>query len=97
MKRISAWGIGIALFVLFLDWGFIGLQILDHDYEFLPELYLALACCAALVVFGVLRVYALRSEKCPHCGKALLVKAKYCPHCGKEISDNSFLGKKASR
>lgn len=77
------WGLWIgAIAVFFLDWAFMGISLLNGDYEIRTAAYLAAACYVVILAGAV---YRLWSSRCPHCGKALPLRGKYCPHCGKEI------------
>lgn len=71
-----------AIAVFFLDWAFMGISLLNGDYEIRTAVYLAAAC---FVVILAGPVYRLWSSRCPYCGKALPLRGKYCPHCGKEV------------
>lgn len=72
MKRITTCVLIIALIIFIIDWGIIGVKLLDGDYDIIPEAYIGAACKAF-------------ASKCPHCGKMIQSNGKYCPHCGKEI------------
>lgn len=77
------WGLWIgAIAVFFLDWAFMGISLLNGDYEIRTAVYLAAACFVVILAGAV---YRLWSSRCPHCGKALPLRGKYCPHCGKEV------------
>lgn len=71
-----------AIAVFFLDWAFMGISLLNGDYEIRTAVYLAAACFVVILAGSV---YRLWSSRCPYCGKALPLRGKYCPHCGKEV------------
>ena len=84
MKRGSFWLSVISIIVFAIAWGIIGLKILDNDYEFITEAYIAYS---SLVLFFVCLIYVRwNTLRCPHCGKLRLTNGKYCSYCGKEIS-----------
>lgn len=82
MKKIATWVAVIAFIIFGVDWGVIGLKLLDGDYNIQVGAYLGLACLAVMLVCAV---YKASGNKCPHYGKQILLNGKYCPHCGKEI------------
>ena len=82
MKKFAIWGAAIALIVFIIDWGVIGLKLLEGDYDITLGAYLGAACLAILFAYII---YIRFSKKCPHCGKWLQTNGKYCPYCGKEI------------
>ena len=82
MKKTVTWVYVIAFIILLVDWGVIGIKLLDGDYNFVVGAYLALACLAVMLACAY---YKLLCNKCPHCGKQIQLDGKYCPYCGKEI------------
>ena len=83
MKKIAKW-LAVFSFVLFVvDWGIIGLKLLDKNYLIRTEAYIGLI---ALVVFSACILYVKLTNCCPHCGKTSQSFGKYCPHCGKEMN-----------
>lgn len=81
MKKIIIWIFLITLFVFILDWGVMGVKLLNHNYNIMTEAYIGLISWLILIITGIGRIV---TAKCPHCQKVLLIKGKYCPHCGKE-------------
>lgn len=82
-KKIAIWLLVISLIVFVITWGIVGVKILDNNYEFMTEAYIALGSFA---VFWICLVYVRWGKsRCPHCGKVRLSSGKYCSHCGKEI------------
>ena len=41
MKKIATWLAVISIIVFVIVWGIIGLKILDNDYDFITEAYIA--------------------------------------------------------
>ena len=82
MKKVATWVAVIAFIIFVLDWGVIGLKLLDGNYDILGGAYIGLACLIAIIGCAVYKVF---SNKCPYCGKMLHSTGKYCPHCGKSI------------
>lgn len=82
MKRIAKWLAAISIAVLVIDWGIIGLKLLDGNYDITAGAYIA---AISLVVFIICVLYVKFTNRCPHCGKMNQSFGKYCPYCGKEI------------
>lgn len=82
MKKIATWLGVISIITFVITWGIIGLKILDHNYDFITEAYIAYG---ALVVFFICLIYVRSTYRCPHCGRSRIIFGKYCPYCGKEI------------
>ncbi len=78
-KRLAV--ISVAVFVI--DWGVMGLKLLDNDYLITAEVIIGLI---SLAVFWVCIMYIKLTDRCPNCGKTKLSFGKYCPYCGKEIN-----------
>lgn len=82
MKRITTWVLVIALIIFIIDWGIIGVKLLDGNYDIITEAYIGAACFGAMLICAVCKAF---TNKCPHCGKLIQSNGKYCPHCGKEV------------
>lgn len=82
MKRIAKWVTAIALFVLVIDWGVIGLKIFDGDYDIIVGIYIGLVSWL-IAIIGIL--YIRFANRCQNCGRMIQFGGKYCSHCGKEI------------
>ena len=82
MKRITTWVLIIALIIFIIDWGIIGVKLLDGNYDIITEAYIGAACFGVMLISAVYKAFA---SKCPHGGKMIQSNGKYCPHCGKEI------------
>ncbi len=82
MKKIAKWLAAISIAVLVIDWGIIGLKLLDGNYDITAGAYIA---AISLVVFIICVLYVKFTNRCPHCGKMNQSFGKYCPYCGKEI------------
>ena len=83
MKKIMIWLLGISITIFIITWGIIGIKILDNNYEFTTEAYIAYG---SLAVFFICLFYVRFTNKCPHCNRLNQVFGKYCPYCGKEIN-----------
>ena len=81
MKKVIKWLAVISILVFVIVWGIIGLKILDNDYLFTTEAYIALV---SLIFFFICVMYLRITNRCPHCGKMKQPFANYCPHCGRE-------------
>lgn len=82
MKRITTWVLIIALIIFIIDWGIIGVKLLDGNYDIITEAYIGAACFGVMLICAVCKAF---TNKCPHCGKLIQSNGKYCPHCGKEV------------
>lgn len=82
MKKLIPWLYGIAVTIFVIDWGAMGVKLLNGDYEIKAGAYVGLAC---LIVMALCAVYRVCCNRCPHCGKVLLSGGRCCAHCGKEI------------
>ncbi len=74
----------ITIIVLIVDWGVMGVKILDNNYDIMVEAYIGLACI--LIIF-MCALYKIFRNKCPYCSKMQLTNGKYCSFCGKNIGD----------
>lgn len=83
MKKIMLWLFTISFIVFIIDWGVVGLKLLNGDYDILVGAYIGAAC---LVVIFVCAIYKAFSDKCPHCGKLRMSNGEYCSYCGKKIA-----------
>jgi len=83
MKKITKWLAAISIAVFAIDWGFIGLKLLDGNYDITASAYIA---AISLVIFVVCVLYVRFTNRCPHCGKMNQTLGKFCPYCGKEIN-----------
>lgn len=82
MKKIITWFFVIFLFFFVIDWGIMGLKILNGNYDIIIEAYIGLIC---FIGFWVCIAIKLLYNKCPHCGKMRVSNGKYCPYCGKGL------------
>ena len=83
VKRIAKWISIISITVFVIDWGIMGLKLLDNNYLITAEAYIGLI---SLIVCFVCLMYIKITNRCPHCGKTKQSFGKYCPYCGKEIN-----------
>lgn len=82
MKKITTGALAIAFIVFIIDWGVMGVKLLNGNYEIITEAYIGAACWGVMLVSAPCKLF---TNKCPHCGKVMLTNGKYCPHCGKKI------------
>jgi hypothetical protein len=82
MKKIITWLLLIFLFFFVIDWGIMGLKILNGNYDIIIEAYIGLICFIGLFSCIAIR---LLCNKCPHCGKMRVSNGMYCPYCRKEL------------
>ena len=83
MKKTVSWLAVISIIVFIIMWGIIGLKILENNYDFITEAYIAYG---AIGIFFISLIYLKTTNRCPYCGKMKHVFGKYCPYCGKEIN-----------
>ncbi len=82
MKKVAVW-LAVAAFAAFVvDWGVIGVKILNGDYDITAGVYLGAVCWAILLACLLFLRFA---NRCPNCGKVLQTDGRFCPHCGKEV------------
>lgn len=86
MKQIMKWIRIIVLTIFCVDWLIIGVKLLDNNFDFLIEAYVAFAC---FVILLFCTIYQLLGNKCPYCGKRREINGAYCPHCGRKIENNA--------
>ena len=67
MKKIATRALVIAFIVFLIDWGIMGLKLLDNDYNITIEAYIGLVCW--IIIFASIICRAL-TDKCPHCGRS---------------------------
>ena len=82
MKRFVTWTSAIAFVIFLIDWGVVGVQLLDGDYNITAGVYIGAAC---LVVILLCAFYKVFSNRCPHCNRHIQPIGTYCPYCGKKI------------
>lgn len=83
MKKIAIWLAAISIIVFIIACGLVGLKILDNDYDFITEAYIAYG---ALAVFFLALICLRFANRCPHYGKTKQTFGKYCPYCGEKIN-----------
>jgi len=83
MKKAAKWLSVISIVVFIIDWGVMGVKLLDNDYRITAEAYIGQVC---LVIFFVSIMYLTFTNRCPHCRKIKQPFWKYCPYCGKELN-----------
>ena len=85
MKKNSIWTLVISIIVFAITWGIIGVKLLDNNYNFITEAYIA---CGSFGIFFISLIYLKWGKsRCPYCGKVRMSSGKYCSHCGKEIKE----------
>ena len=76
MKKIATKALVIAFIVFLIDWGIMGLKLLDNDYNITIEAYIGFVCW--IIIFASIISRAL-TDKCPHCGKSRVLKVCIVP------------------
>lgn len=84
MKKAATWVLWIAFAITLTACAIIGIKLLDGDYEFTVEAYIAAASFFTLIVCRLIIAFG---NKCPHCDKIIMDNGEYCSHCGKKIKE----------
>lgn len=82
MKRVATKVLWVAFGVTLIAEAVIGVKLLDGNYDFLIEAYIAAAGFFTIFICSLLRAFG---NKCPNCGKTMLDHGEYCSYCGKKI------------
>ncbi|MBE6881435.1 MAG: hypothetical protein E7489_00335 [Ruminococcaceae bacterium] len=82
MKKTAAWILFIAFAVFIIDWGVMGIKLLDGNYNITTEAYIGAVCFAVIIICLFCRVLG---NKCSHCGKNVFSEGEYCPYCGNKL------------
>ena len=72
----------ITTIIFIIDWGIMGIKLLDGNYNISLESYIGAIC---FIIIFVCILYKSFSNKCPYCNKSLLINGTYCPYCGKKL------------
>ena len=83
MRKIANWALGIAFIIALIDWGIMGVKLLENDYNITVEAHIGLVCYIVILVGVFIRIF---TDRCPHCGKIRISKGEYCSYCGNKIS-----------
>lgn len=68
MKRIMNWLYAIAIAVFVIDWGYVGIKLLNGEYDVTVGAYIGLVCVSVMIVYYIYRIFG---NKCPYCGKLI--------------------------
>ncbi len=82
MKKLSLWATLIAFLVFVIDWGILGVNLSQGNYDLEVYCYIAFLCLAVMAAGCLYKVF---SSRCPHCKKLRISGGTYCPYCGKQI------------
>ena len=83
VKKMMNWLMVLAIFVLLIDWGVMGIKLYENEYEIQVEAWIALICIVLLLFSAIYRAF---QKKCPHCGAIRLGwYDEYCSRCGKKL------------
>ena len=86
MKKVCAWLAIFSVIVFLIAWGIVSVKLLDGNYVFTTEIYIA--AVSFTISHAAIVGYKMVGIRCPHCGKindSLFGKGKFCPHCGKSL------------
>ena len=84
VKKVLFWIWICALAVFIVDWGVVGVMLLNGNYEIKAGDYIGLAFIITLLISGV--GYKFMCKRCPHCHKVILSSGEYCSHCGNSVN-----------
>lgn len=79
-----SWIFVISIIIFILDWGVVGLKLLNGDYDITVGAYIGLVCVLIILVCAVYKIF---SDKCPYCGKVRMSNGEYCSYCSKKIKN----------
>ena len=82
MKKTATWVLVIAFIVFLIDWGVMGIKLLDNDYNIMLEAYIGFVCWVFIIISIFVRAI---TDRCPRCGKVRITKGAYCSYCGEKI------------
>ncbi len=86
LRKVANWVLAITFIVFLIDWGVVGIKLLDNNYNITVEAYIGLVCFIIIFVSIIIRTF---TDRCPHCGKIRATKGAYCSYCGKEIKTDA--------
>ena len=84
MRKAANRTLAIASISFLIDWGVMGLKLLDNDYNITVEAYIGFVCWVVIFVSIFIRCL---TDRCPHCRKIRATKGAYCSYCGKKIDN----------
>lgn len=82
LRKVANWVLVIFFVIAIIDWGIMGIKLLDNNYNIIIEAYIGLVCFIVIITCAFIRSF---TDKCPHCGKIRGTKGPYCSYCGKKI------------
>ena len=82
LRNIANWTLVISFIIFLIDWGVMGIKLLDNNYNITVEAYIGLICFIVLIISIFIRCF---TDRCPHCGKIRVAQGAYCSYCGKKI------------
>ena len=53
MRKAANWTLAIAFIIFLIDWGVMGLKLLDNDYNITVEAYIGFVCWVVILVSTV--------------------------------------------
>lgn len=84
MRKVANWALVTAFIIAIIDWGIMGVKLLDNNYNITIEAYIGHVCFIVVFVSILIRCF---TDRCPHCGKIRATNGAYCSYCGKQISE----------
>ena len=82
MKKFFSAAYIFAISVFIVDWGYVGVLLLNGNYEIRTGAYIGIGCLAVILLCALHKAFGTR---CPCCGKTIPSYGSYCPHCGRNL------------
>ena len=65
MKKTATWVLVIAFIVFLIDWGIMGIKLIDNDYNIILEAYIGFVCWVLIIISIFVRAI---TDRCHRCG-----------------------------
>ena len=82
LRKVANWALAIFFVIAIIDWGVMGIKLLDNNYNITVEAHIGLICYIVIIVCILIRSF---TDRYPHCGKIRITKGSYCSYCGQKI------------
>lgn len=82
LRKIANWALAIFFVIAIIDWGVMGIKLLDNNYIITVEAHIGLVCYIVIIACVFIRSF---TDRCPYCGKIRATKGPYCSYCGQKI------------
>ena len=82
LRKVANWALAIFFVIAIIDWGVMGIKLLDNNYNITVEAHIGLICYIVIIVCILIRSF---TDRCPYYGKIRVTKGSYCSYCGQKI------------